>query len=304
MRVAAGEAWEAGMQDFAGKVAVVTGGASGIGEGMAEALLGEGATVVLADIEAGVLDDTLKRLGHLGTVSAVVTDVSDPDSVEACARQVYESHGACHLLFNNAGVGGGGVAKPWNWTPNDWKWCFGVNVFGVGHCVASFVPRMMAGGEEGWIVNTSSTDGGFQPLPDLGVYAASKAALTSYTECLANSLINEGTRLRASVFYPGGDGLLETRLWNSGRNRPPELAREHPHVDQQWDYQEVKGRILSSGGKVSDLVGQGRIVLDGIRAGRFVIGLDTASGGELLRERAERIGRGELPTVQRGGVFD
>lgn len=292
------------MQDFAGKVAVVTGGASGIGEGMAEALLGEGATVVLADIEAGVLDDTLKRLGHLGTVSAVVTDVSDPDSVEACARQVYESHGACHLLFNNAGVGGGGVAKPWNWTPNDWKWCFGVNVFGVGHCVASFVPRMMAGGEEGWIVNTSSTDGGFQPLPDLGVYAASKAALTSYTECLANSLINEGTRLRASVFYPGGDGLLETRLWNSGRNRPPELAREHPHVDQQWDYQEVKGRILSSGGKVSDLVGQGRIVLDGIRAGRFVIGLDTASGGELLRERAERIGRGELPTVQRGGVFD
>lgn len=292
------------MQSFAGKVAVVTGGASGIGEGMAEALLGEGATVVLADIEAGVLDDTLKRLGQLGRVSAVVTDVSDPDSVEACARQVYETHGVCHLLFNNAGVGGGGVAKPWNWTPNDWKWCFGVNVFGVGHCVASFVPRMISGGQEGWIVNTSSTDGGFQPLPDLGVYASSKAALTSYTECLANSLINEGTRLRAAVFYPGGDGLLETRLWNSGRNRPPGLAREHPHVDQQWDYQEVKGRILSSGGKVSDLVAQGRVVLDGIRAGRFVIGLDSASGAELLRERAERIGRGELPTVRRGGVFD
>lgn len=292
------------MQDFGGKVAVVTGGASGIGEGMAEALLAEGATVVLADIEAAVLDDTVKRLQELGPVSAVVTDVSNPDSVEACARQVYETHGVCHLLFNNAGVGGGGVAKPWNWTPNDWKWCFGVNVFGVGHCVASFVPRMISGGQEGWIVNTSSTDGGFQPLPDLGVYAASKAALTSYTEALANSLINEGTRLRAAIFYPGGDGLLETRLWNSGRNRPPELAREHPHVDQQWDYQEVKGRILSSGGKVADLVAQGRIVLDGIRAGHFVIGLDTASGAELLRERAERIGRKELPTVRRGGVFD
>lgn len=292
------------MQDFAGKVAVVTGGASGIGDGMAEALLREGATVVLADIEASVLDDTLKRLGDLGRVSAVVTDVSDPDSVEACADEVFRTHGVCHLLFNNAGVGGGGVAKPWNWTPNDWKWCFGVNVFGVGYCVASFVPRMIAGGQEGWIVNTSSTDGGFQPLPDLGVYASSKAALTSYTECLANSLINEGTNLRASVFYPGGDGLLETRLWNSGRNRPPELAREHPHVDQQWDYQEVKGRILSSGGKVADLVAQGRVVLDGIRAGRFVIGLDAESGAELLRERAERIGRGELPTVHRGGVFE
>jgi NAD(P)-dependent dehydrogenase (short-subunit alcohol dehydrogenase family) len=290
--------------DFTGRVAVVTGGASGIGAGLVEALLETGARVVAADIEEEELEQTVTLLQAKGEVSGMVTDVTDADSVEACAQYVYDAYGACHLLFNNAGVGGGGVAKPWNWTPNDWKWCFSVNVFGVGYCVSSFVPRMIAGGEEGWVVNTSSSDGGFQPLPDLGVYAASKAAVTSFTEALANALINDGTRLRAAVFYPGGDGLLETKLWNSARNRPAELERERPHVDPQWDYHEVKAQALAAGGKVADLVALGRSVLDALRADRFVISADDAANGELLRQRADLIGRGELPTVKRGGVFE
>ena len=292
------------MDDLRGRVAVVTGGASGIGEGLAAALLEEGARVVVADVEEAVLRSTVARLGAAGEVMGVVTDVARPESVEACAEEVYRAHGACHLLFNNAGVGGGGVAKPWNWTPNDWAWCFGVNVFGVGHCVAAFVPRMIDGGDEGWIVNTSSGDGGFQPLADLGVYAASKAAVSTFTECLANALVAAGTKLRAAVFYPGGNGLLETRLWNSGRNRPPELAREHPHVDPQWDYETIKGEMLASGVPVADLVELGRSVIRGLREGRFVISLDTAASGVLMEERAKRIGRGELPTVPRGGVFE
>jgi NAD(P)-dependent dehydrogenase (short-subunit alcohol dehydrogenase family) len=292
------------VEEFTGRVAVVTGGASGIGAGLVEALLEEGARVVVADVEEEVLEQTVTSLQPKGEVSGIVTDVSDPDAVEACAQYVYDTYGVCHLLFNNAGVGGGGVAKPWNWTPNDWKWCFGVNVFGIGYCVAAFVPRMLAGGEEGWVVNTSSSDGGFQPLPDLGVYAASKAAVTSFTEALANALINEGALVRAAVFYPGGDGLLETRLWNSGRNRPAELARERPHVDQQWDYEAVKAQVLSSGGKVADLAALGRSVLGALRRGQFVISADNAANGELLTLRAQRVGRGELPTVKRGGVFE
>lgn len=292
------------MSSWTGRVAVVTGGASGIGAGIVEALLEEGAKVVVADVERTVLDETVERLSARGPVSGVVTDVSDPDSVEACAERVYAEHGVCHLLFLNAGVGGGGVAKPWNWTPNDWKWCFGVNLFGVGHCVASFVPRMIAGGQEGWVVTTSSDDGGFQPLADLGVYASSKAAVSTYTECLANAFVNEGTRLRAAVFYPGGNGLLETRLWNSGRNRPSALAREHPHVDQQWDYQEHKKRMEEQGVKVADLIELGHFALDGISEGRFIIQIDTRASGELMARRAERIGRGELPTVKRGGAFE
>jgi NAD(P)-dependent dehydrogenase (short-subunit alcohol dehydrogenase family) len=292
------------VQDLRDKVAVVTGGASGIGEGLATALLEEGARVVLADVEEAVLRPTVARLAEAGEVMGLVTDVARPESVEACAREVYRTYGACHLLFNNAGVGGGGVAQPWHWTPNDWAWCFGVNVFGVGHCVAAFVPRMIDGGEEGWIVNTSSGDGGFQPLPALGVYAASKAAVSTFTECLANALAAAGTKLHAAVFYPGGNGLLETRLWNSGRNRPPELAREHPHVDAQWDYETIKGEMLASGVPVADLVELGRSAIQGLRAGRFVISLDAAAGGALMEERARRIGRGELPTVPRGGVFE
>jgi NAD(P)-dependent dehydrogenase (short-subunit alcohol dehydrogenase family) len=292
------------VQDFQGKVAVVTGGASGIGEGLVEALLQEGAKVVIADIEQPVLDVALQRLDGKGEVSGIVTDVSRAESVEACAQQVYDTYGVCHLLFNNAGVGGGGVAKPWNWTPNDWTWCFGVNLFGVGHCVRSFVPRMIEGGEEGWVVNTSSGDGGFQPLPDLGVYASSKAAVSTYTECLANAFINEGTNLHAAVFYPGGNGLLETRLWNSGRNRPAELAREHAHIDQQWDYQDHKKQMEASGVKVADLVELGHSVLDGLREGKFILQLDLESSGELMAQRAEKIGRGELPTIKRGGAFE
>jgi len=292
------------VEELRGKVAVVTGGASGIGEGLATALLEEGARVVIADVEEATLRSTVARLGAAGDVAGVVTDVARPESVEACAGEVYRMYGACHLLFNNAGVGGGGVAKPWNWTPNDWAWCFGVNVFGVGHCVAAFVPRMIDGGDEGWIVNTSSGDGGFQALADLGVYAASKAAVSTFTECLANALVAAGTKLRAAVFYPGGNGLLETRLWNSGRNRPPELAREHPHVDPQWDYETIKGEMLASGVPVADLVELGRSVIRGLREGRFVISLDTAASGVLMEERARRIGRGELPTVPRGGVFE
>jgi NAD(P)-dependent dehydrogenase (short-subunit alcohol dehydrogenase family) len=229
--------------------------------------------------------------------------VSKPASVEACAAQVYDRYGVCHLLFNNAGVGGGGVAKPWNWTPNDWKWCIGVNVFGVGNCVHSFVPRMIEGGEEGWVVNTSSDNGGIQPMADLAVYAASKAAVTAITECLANAFRNEGTAMHAAVFYPGGNGLLETRLWNSGRNRPPELAREYPHVDAQWDYQEHKSRMEASGVQVADLVELGRFVLQGIRDERFVIKWDTQSSADLLAQRAELIRSGALPTVERGGAF-
>ncbi|HEY7105534.1 MAG TPA: SDR family NAD(P)-dependent oxidoreductase [Acidimicrobiia bacterium] len=292
------------MQDFAGKVAVVTGGASGIGAGLVEALLREGAKVVVADVEQPVLDETLGRLASLGDVSGVVTDVSDAASVDACAEEVYARHGACHLVFNNAGVGGGGVAKPWNWTSNDWRWCIGVNVFGVGHSIAAFVPRMIDGGEEGWVVNTSSDNGGYQPLPDLAVYAASKAAVTTITECLENAFRNEDTRLHASVFYPGGNGLLETRLWNSGRNRPAALAREHPHVDQQWDYQEHKARMEEQGVKVADLVELGQSVLQGVREGRFIIQWNVAPSGELMKQRAERIGRGELPTIKRGGAFE
>src|SRR6476661_10629886 len=212
------------MREVSGKVAVVTGGANGIGRGIVEALLDEGARVVIADIEEPVLDATVAELGARGEVSGIRTDVSDPASVEALADAVFDRYGVCHLLFNNAGVTSGGGGLPWEQEANDWRWCFGVNVFGVANGILTFVPRMIAGGEEGVIVTTSSGDGGIAPVPYASVYASSKAAISCLTEALAHQLIENDTRLRAAVFYPSG-GLMDTGLWTAQRNRPPELAR-------------------------------------------------------------------------------
>ena len=211
--------------ELAGKTAVVTGGANGIGRSIVEALLDDGARVVIADIEAPVLDATVAELADRGDVTGVRTDVSDPESFEALADAVFATHGACHLLFNNAGVTSGGGGKPWEQEHNDFRWCFGVNVFGTANGCAAFVPRMIESGEPGRIVNTSSGDGGFAPVPRASVYAASKAAVSCFTEALAHNLISDGTALRASVFYPSG-GLIDTRPLH---RQPQPARRARPH---------------------------------------------------------------------------
>ena len=290
------------MKDFAGKVAVVTGGASGIGEGLVAALLEEEVRVVIADIEQPVLDEALAKLEGKGEVSGIVTDVARPESVEACAQEVYDTYGVCHLLFNNAGVGGGGVGQAVELDAQR------LDVVLRRQPVRRRPLRRVvrAAHDRGWrgrLGGEHVVGGrGFQPLPDLGVYAASKAAVSTYTECLANAFINEGSRLRAAVFYPGGNGLLETRLWNSGRNRPADLQREHPHLDQQWDYQEHKQQMEEAGVPVADLVELGRSVLQGLHDGKFIIQLDVESSGELMAQR--RDGRGELPTINTAAAFE
>ena len=211
------------MQDFNEKVAVVTGGASGIGRSLVKELLAAGAKVVIGDVEHAALDRVLAEFADHGEVSGFVTDVSSEESFEALAASVYDLHGVCHLLFNNAGVAAPS-ANVWETTPNDWKWVHGVNVLGVIHGIRAFVPRMISSGEEGHVINTSSGDGGISPLPYQSVYASSKAAVSCISECLAAQLQSEGTNLAASVFYPSG-GLLDTGIWTTDRNRPSELAR-------------------------------------------------------------------------------
>jgi NAD(P)-dependent dehydrogenase (short-subunit alcohol dehydrogenase family) len=283
--------------DVRERIAVVTGGASGIGRGIVEALLDEGARVVVADIEEPVLDRAVGELQERGELSGVRTDVSDPDSVEALAKLVFDRYGACHLLFNNAGVTSGGGGLPWEQEPNDWKWCFGVNVFGVAHGVLAFVPRMIASGEPGVVVNTSSGDGGIAPVPYASVYAASKAAVSCFTEALAHQLFDNGTKLRAAVFYPSG-GLLDTGLWTAQRNRPPGLAREKAHPPgPAVTFAEFRERLAAAGRNVDvvDLQALGRFVLNEIKRGAFVIGRDLDEAGALLHARADAIANGLLP---------
>jgi NAD(P)-dependent dehydrogenase (short-subunit alcohol dehydrogenase family) len=285
------------MEQLAGRVAVVTGGANGIGRGIVEALLEEGARVVVADIEQSVLDAAVTESKNRGDVRGVVTDVSKPESVEALAGDVYATEGSCHLLFNNAGVTSGGGGKPWEQEANDWRWCFSVNVFGVANGVLAFVPRMLESGEEGHVVNTSSGDGGIAPVPYASIYASSKAAVTCFTEALAHQFVATGAALKASVFYPGG-GLLDTGLWTAQRNRPAELQRITPRPPAPGTtFAEFKAGLEATGRDVTvvDLLELGRFVLRGVKAGQFVIGHDLDEAGQLLHARADAIAKGELP---------
>lgn len=282
------------MDEFRDRTAVVTGGASGIGLALARALVAEGANVVVADIEQSALDAAIAEL-ESDAVLGVRTDVADAASVEALADATYEAFGACHLLCNNAGVGAPS-ANVWDTTVNDWRWVHGVNVMGVVHGVLTFVPRMLSGGEPGHILNTSSGDGGIEPLPAASVYAASKAAVSTLTECLAQQLISEGTNLRASILYPSG-GLLRTGLWTADRNRPPELARERPRSTPAMTIEQLEESARKAGHELpfQDLDELAQVALQGIRDERFVIMIDVGSIGPTLRARAERLEKAALP---------
>lgn len=160
------------IDDLAGRVAVVTGGASGIGRAMGRRFAEEGMRVVLADVEQPALDATVAELrGEGHDVSAVATDVADFAAVERLRDTVLDRYGAVHLLCNNAGVGAGAEGRMRDHTLNDRRWALGVNVWGVIHGIKAFVPAMLTHGEPGHVVNTSSGNGGIAPLPGTPIYA-------------------------------------------------------------------------------------------------------------------------------------
>ena len=283
------------MEQLSGRVAVVTGGASGIGLALARAFVAEGMRVVIADVEEPALSRACDELG--GGVRGVVCDMTDVDSVRGLADHVYEVHGACHLLCNNAGVSVANL-NVWETTPNDWLWVHGVNVRGTMHGIQAFVPRMIASGEPGFVLNTSSGDGGIAPLAEQSVYASSKAAVSILTECLAAQLAAQETGIEAAIFYPSG-GMLNTGIWTTKRNRPAELARETPvpegteiTFDQFMQGMKKVGIELP----VQDLDELARFAVDGIQRGDFVIMIDRESMEAQLVERAKKLARGENPT--------
>jgi NAD(P)-dependent dehydrogenase (short-subunit alcohol dehydrogenase family) len=282
------------MKELRGRVAVVTGGASGIGKALAKAFLAEGMKVVIADVEAHALEAACRELG--GEIIGVVTDVAKAESVQALADKVFATHGACHILCNNAGVSAPNLDL-WETEPSDFQWVHGVNVNGVAHGVQAFVPRMIASGEEGFVMNTSSGDGGISPLAQQVVYASSKAAVSIMTECLAAQLVGRGTRLRAAIFYPSG-GMLNTGIWTTKRNRPAELARRQP-VDPArettFDAFMEGARKAGYAMPVQDLDELAQFALAGIRNGDFVIMIGRESMEATLKERAEKLARGQCP---------
>lgn len=283
------------MEELQDKVAVVTGGASGIGLALVRAFLGEGMRVAIADVDASALQAVNQEFAHDARVLVQRTDVTSAESVGVLADAVYEAFGACHVLCNNAGVGAPS-AKVWQTTPNDWAWVFGVNVTGVVNGILTFVPRMLESGEEGHVVNTSSSDGPISPLPSASVYAASKSAVSTLTECLAAQLAEEGAPIGVSVFYPSG-GLLRTGLWTADRTRPPALARERPRETEAMTPERLEELAAQAGRELhwQPLDELAVLVVEGIRAGRFVVMKDNGDAAATLRSRADAFAAGSLP---------
>jgi NAD(P)-dependent dehydrogenase (short-subunit alcohol dehydrogenase family) len=203
-----------GLQELAGKTAVVTGGASGIGKGIARRLKAQGMTVVIADIEQGALEGAAEELGAVG----LVVDVSSMDSVQALADEVAARFGPVHLLCNNAGVGS--VAKIADMTPADWEWILGVNLWGVIHGVRAFLPRLLANPDGGHILNTASMSG-FSIIPTLGAYTTTKFAIMALSETLALELEMDGAKVGVSILCPGP---VRSNIKTSSRNRPASLG--------------------------------------------------------------------------------
>ncbi len=212
------------MEALTGRTAVVTGAASGIGRAMVERFAAEGMRVVLADIEPDALAEATDALVAGGAEAiGVRTDVTDIASVQALSDAARERFGHVHVLCNNAGVGPPAEPQLWLNTPNDWRWTFEVNVFGVVNGLNVFMPHMVEHGEHGHVINTSSTDGGIVAMPSAGVYASSKAAVVTLTECLAHQLKELDSRIGASVLFPRGGPAAHRPV--DLRSQPAGLAR-------------------------------------------------------------------------------
>jgi NAD(P)-dependent dehydrogenase (short-subunit alcohol dehydrogenase family) len=202
------------MEDLRGKVAVITGGASGIGRAVADRAAAEGMKLVLGDIEEGPLKETVHDLTSRGAEAlGVVTDVSDAASVRELRDRTLDRFGAVHLVHNNAGIGLGGPI--WEVSEEDWRWILGVNLWGVIHGVTTFVPVLIEQGE-GHVVNTASI-AGLIAAPFLGPYNATKQAVVAISETLFKDLQAVGAPIGVSVLCPG---FVQTRIAESERNRP------------------------------------------------------------------------------------
>jgi NAD(P)-dependent dehydrogenase (short-subunit alcohol dehydrogenase family) len=211
-----------------GKVAVITGGGQGIGRALAERFGAEGMKVVIADVVPQLVETTTAELREGGIdIIGVVTDVTSLESVEALRDATLAEYGVVHIICNNAGIGSGSEGQIWEHHVNDWRWSLDVNVMGVVNGINAFVPHMLAQGEEGHVVNTTSGNGGFTPLINSAVYATTKAAVTTITECLWGQLREVGAKVSASLLYPSTNtpGMLNTGIWRPGANRPDRYDR-------------------------------------------------------------------------------
>jgi NAD(P)-dependent dehydrogenase (short-subunit alcohol dehydrogenase family) len=265
------------VQDFQNKVAVITGGASGIGRAMAERFARAGMRLVLADIEDAALQETAAAFRAQGTIVLPArVDVTKPSELEQLADLAYREFGAVHLLCNNAGVISEG-APVWEESLSNWDWVLNVNFWGVLHGVRAFTGRMLYQGDEGHIVNTASL-AGLTTRPLMSAYNVSKHAVIALSECLFAELRMTSDRLHVSVLCPM---FARTRLAEARRNRP--AGAEEP--SRSYGFFDALKQVVQEGAAPEEIAEH---VFTAVREQRFWI-LPHPAGDQIVRDRFECI---------------
>jgi NAD(P)-dependent dehydrogenase (short-subunit alcohol dehydrogenase family) len=270
------------MRDLTGKVAVVTGAASGMGRAFAERFAAEGMRVVLADVEREPLDRAVSELRGSGhDVLGVATDVTSREAVERLAGAALDAYGQVHLVANNAGVEGYLDGPLWEATERDWRWTMGVNFWGVVHGVQTFLPIMLGQDGEGHMVNTASMTA---VVRGRNMYAVSKHAVLALTETLHAQLQERGARVGVSALCPG---IIATRLFQGSRNRPDELRneREPAGAAEGRELRRTMHERLQGGMPPAEVAA---ILVEGIREGRLYI-LTDHDWDDRIRERTDDV---------------
>jgi NAD(P)-dependent dehydrogenase (short-subunit alcohol dehydrogenase family) len=270
------------LSELAGKVAVVTGGASGMGRAFARRFAEEGMRVVLADVEREALDRAAAELGAAGfRAIGVPCDVSSRADVEGLAAAALDAYGAVHLVCNNAGVEGYLDGPLWEATDRDWRWTMGVNFWGVVHGMETFLPIMLAQDVEAHVVNTASMTA---VVSGRNMYSVTKQAVLSLTETVHAQLAEREAKVGVSALCPG---IIATRLFQGSRNRPPELRNERDPAgtEQGRELRRTMHERLQAGMPPSRVAS---ILVDGIRDGRLYI-LTDHDWDERIRSRTSAI---------------
>lgn len=277
------------MEQFEGKVAVVTGAASGIGRALAGALAAEGMKLVLADVEVEPLEATAEELrGGGADVFAVVADVAQPAEVDRIGTAAMDVFGALHVACNNAGVSGGGLS--WEIDLDTWRWILDVDLWGVIHGVRTFTPLIIASGG-GHIVNTASM-AGLTSNPGMGPYNVAKHGVVTLSETMFVELQMTHPEVGVSVLCPG---WVRTRIHESERNRRDEGAGEVQEVDEGLlAMKEMVGNWIAEGLQPAHVAS---LVVDAIRERRFYV-LTHPEWQGMVRDRVDRMLSGENPWAQ------
>jgi len=279
------------MELVEGKVAVVTGAASGIGRAMARTFGAAGMKVALADVEAGALREVRQQLAGDGIeAAAFACDVSQADAVHKLAEDTRAAFGGVHVVCNNAGVAHGGVPT-WQSTLHDWEWIVGVNLMGVVHGVRAFTPILLAQ-NEGHIVNTASMAGLISPAGN-ALYGVTKHAVVALSEALFNELKATNPEVHVSVLCPG---WINTEILRSSeRNQPDLVRRSRPEVRVTPESEIRRKQVESMLANGLSPARVGELVLDAIRERRFWI-LTHPEWKGAIRHRFENVLEERDPT--------